>query len=121
MNILYVFLGGGIGASLRYLIQTLLGKHNGMSFPISTFLVNVLGCILIGVLAGLILKLKWNEHVILFVFTGLLGGFTTFSSFSLEFVQLLKNNQVGIAFLYVGLSNFVGLALCAFAYSLAIK
>lgn len=116
MNYLYVFIGGGIGAILRYIIQLLNGKTLSNGFPIATLAVNVIGCLVIGILAGMALKLKWNEQVVLFIFTGLLGGFTTFSSFSLEFVQLMKNNQSGMALIYVGLSNFAGLGLCALGY-----
>lgn len=116
MNYLYIFIGGGIGSILRYMIQVFSGKSLNNGFPIATLLVNVLGCLVIGILAALALKLKWNEQLMLFVFTGLLGGFTTFSSFSLEFVQLMKNNQTGMALLYVGLSNFAGLGLCALGY-----
>ncbi len=119
MNLLYVFVGGGIGASLRYLIQFVTGKHNGSGFPVSTFTVNLLGCLAIGILAASVLKLKWNEQLVLFVFTGILGGFTTFSSFSMECIQLLKNNQTGMALLYFGLSNFAGLSLCALGFYLA--
>ncbi len=118
MHIFYVFIGGGIGACCRYLIQLGLGKHDGQSFPWATFITNVAGCILIGLLASSAMKGKWNEAFSLFIFTGILGGFTTFSSFSSEFVQLMKNNQTLIALIYVGLSNFVGLSLCALAFSM---
>lgn len=116
MNYLHVVIGGGIGAGLRFLMQELLGKSDGHSFPLSTFLVNITGCFLIGLLAALAFKMKWPEALTLLVFTGLLGGFTTFSSFSLEFFQLMKNNHNGVAFMYLGLSNIVGLGLCWLGY-----
>ena len=119
MNTLYVFLGGGIGATLRYLVQFLIGKHNGSDFPFSTFITNVLGCFLIGVLAALVIKYKWNEQMVLFIITGVLGGYTTFSSFALEFVNLIKNNQLLTAFIYMGLSNILGLVLCGFGFYLS--
>jgi CrcB protein len=119
MNVLYVFLGGGIGATLRYLVQCLIGKHNGTDFPTSTFATNVLGCFLIGVLAALAVKYKWNEQMVLFIITGVLGGYTTFSSFALEFVNLIKNNQLITAFIYIGLSNILGLVLCGLGFYLS--
>jgi fluoride exporter len=112
-NLLLVFIGGGIGSCLRYLMQFVFNKSDGMSFPFSTFIVNILGCLAIGIIAGMIYKYKLNGAYGLLLVTGLLGGFTTFSSFGLEFVQLLKNNQTGIALLYAIMSNFVGLALAA--------
>lgn len=112
-NIFYVFIGGGIGSCLRYGITIITGKPNGVNFPLSTFLVNIIGCLVIGMVAGLFYKYKLNSTYAVLLITGLLGGFTTFSSFALEFVELMKNNQTGIALLYVLLTNFVGLALAA--------
>jgi CrcB protein len=119
MNVFYVFLGGGIGATIRYLVQLLIGKHNGTDFPISTFTTNIVGCFLIGILAAFALKFKWNEQTVLFGITGVLGGYTTFSSFALEFINLVKNNQLFIAFIYLGLSNIIGLLLCGLGFYLA--
>jgi CrcB protein len=119
MNIFYVFLGGGIGASIRYIFQLLIGKHNGTDFPISTFATNIIGCFLIGILAALALKFKWSEQTILFGITGILGGYTTFSSFALEFINLVKSNQLLTAFIYLGLSNILGLLLCGLGFYLA--
>lgn len=116
MNLLFVFLGGGIGASLRYLLQLTVGKHEGIGFPINTFLVNILGCFVIGILASMAVKLKWNEAFVLFLLTGILGGFTTFSSFALEFNSLIKSSQLGLALAYVGLSNVIGLGVCGLGY-----
>lgn len=117
MNWLYVLIGGGIGASGRYALSLAIQKpENG--FPLSTFLINITGCFLIGLVSGLAFKFKWNEAYILFVMTGVLGGFTTFSSFGLEFYQLMKNNQTMLAFIYLGLSNFVGIGLCILGYYL---
>lgn len=118
MNFFYVILGGGIGAGLRYMLQLFIGKSNGHQLPVSTLIANLSGCLLIGIVAGLSLKYKWNEHQLLFVMTGLLGGYTTFSSFSIEIIQLLKNNHFGLALIYLGLSNFVGLGLCYFGFLL---
>lgn len=118
MNYLLVFIGGGFGALSRFLVQEFIGKSDGLSFPMSTFLVNCLGCLLIGLLAAISVKYRWSETLVLLMFTGFLGGFTTFSSFSLEFFQLMKNNHQGLAFTYVGLSNVIGIGLCVLAYLL---
>lgn len=103
---------------MRYLVQLAIGKGDGHSFPWSTFLVNITGCALIGVFSAFALKNKWGEGSGLFIMTGFLGGFTTFSSFSVDFVELAKNNHIGLALLYVGLTNFVGLSLTAISYYL---
>jgi len=118
MQYLYVVIGGGLGAVSRYFIQEVLGKSDGHNFPLSTFLINIAGCLLIGILAAFSVKMKWPELMTLLVFTGFLGGFTTFSSFSLEFLQLMRNNHLSTAFLYVGLSNIVGIGLCILGYHL---
>ncbi|MBL7838272.1 MAG: fluoride efflux transporter CrcB [Bacteroidetes bacterium] len=116
MNWLFVFLGGGIGAGLRYMLSLVLGK-TASGFPVSTLFTNILGCLIIGLVAGLSEKNNWSDAYKLFIMVGILGGFTTFSSFGLEFYQMMKNNQTLSALLYVGLSNFVGLGLCALGYN----
>lgn len=108
-NLLLIFIGGGIGSCLRYAIQLGIGRSETTGFPTGTFIVNILGCLAIGISAGLMERYKISPAYGLLVMTGLLGGFTTFSSFALEFVELWKNNQAGIALLYVLLSNFVGI------------
>ena len=108
-----VGLGGCIGSVARYLLGGLISQHSGaLRFPMPTFLVNIGGCLVIGILAGLSARLNlFNSEAKLFLFTGLLGGFTTFSSFGLETFSLLKRGEMGVAALYVGLSVVVGLAL----------
>lgn len=118
MNWLYVLIGGGIGAYGRYALSLAIHKP-GNGFPLSTFLINITGCLFIGLVSGLAFKFKWSEAYVLFFMTGILGGFTTFSSFGMEFYQLMKNNQTLLAFIYLGLSNFVGIGLCALGYYLA--
>lgn len=118
MNALLVFFGGGIGAVMRYALQLLMGKSEGNSFPFSTFAANSVGCLFIGFLFSYFMKNKGLESYQLFIITGILGGFTTFSSFSLETVLLLKNQHYLIAVFYFFLTNFVGLGL---TYILFIK
>ncbi len=95
-----VALGGGIGAIFRYL----LGKINlplETSFPIVTLCINFIGAFVIGLVVSGTIKYTISENSILFVKTGLCGGFTTFSTFSLESITLLEQKNTAIAFCYV--------------------
>lgn len=121
MNFLMVFIGGGLGAVLRYLLQLIIGKSEGSTFPFATFAANVLGCILIGLMSIYFFKNKGLETYQLFVITGILGGFTTFSSFSIETILLLKNQQYMMAFIYFFLTNFVGLGLTYIIFIKGLK
>jgi CrcB protein len=107
---LLVILGGGVGAFARWQLGGWVLHHSGsMRFPLSTFLVNVLGCLLCGVLAGLGERQNWlTADMRLLLFTGLLGGFTTFSAFGLELTTLLRRGDVAIALAYSTLSVVVG-------------
>ena len=101
-NILLVGAGGFIGSIARYLLSGCVLHHTlGGKFPWSTFVVNVLGCLLIGVLSGMIERLEWfTPQMRLLLLTVLLGGFTTFSAFGLETVFLLRRCEVLIAVAY---------------------
>ena len=103
MNVLQVALGGAIGASLRYVVGLAIVRAVGHGFPVAIITVNVVGSFLMGmfvVYAGL----RSATHLAPLVMTGFLGGFTTFSAFSLETVTLFERGQVGAAALYVVLS-----------------
>lgn len=118
MNILIVFLGGGLGAILRYIIGFLFKPSNGHYFPYNTLIVNALGCLLIGIVFNYFFKSKINDSVFLFLTVGVLGGFTTFSSFGLEFVLLIKNGHLNLAFSYLLLTNIIGLAFVYLSFIL---
>jgi CrcB protein len=107
--IAYIALGGAIGALLRYGVGLAIKPENTLAFPIHTFLINVLGCLCIGIIASIIQNTPFNELMQYFVVIGLLGGFTTFSSFSLESLYLLKNGKILIAASYMLLSNSIGI------------
>lgn len=111
-NILLVGIGGGAGSILRYLCQRWFAEVYSQTFPWGTFAVNITGCFLIGVFWGITFRtFDSNEHWKLFLMTGLCGGFTTFSAFTLEGIGLLREQKPGLFFLYVAGSVLVGLAL----------
>ncbi|MBS1597647.1 MAG: fluoride efflux transporter CrcB [Bacteroidetes bacterium] len=98
-NILLVGLGGGLGSIARYLCQKMLAWY-AHSFPTGTFLVNILGCFLIGLFYALAEKQNFlNPEWRLLLMTGFCGGYTTFSTFALENIMLYRNGE----FLYLGL------------------
>ncbi|MPM83610.1 putative fluoride ion transporter CrcB [bioreactor metagenome] len=101
MNFLVVGLGGGLGAAARYGIGLLPWRG---SFPVSTLIINLLGAVVIGFLSGFAVRRRMDDRLVLFLKTGLCGGFTTFSTFSLESVQLIAAGDRGQAALYIFLS-----------------
>lgn len=108
---LLVGLGGGVGAMLRYALGSWVMHHTpGWKFPVGTFVVNVVGCLVAGILTRLIEAFEWfKPDTRLFLFTGILGGFTTFSAFGVETVALIRRGETGVALAYVGMSVVVGL------------
>lgn len=94
MNYLIIFIGGGIGAMSRYALQGVVYQFIGAAFPYGTFAVNVLGCFLIGILAGASEKFIIDPQWRIFLTIGLLGGFTTFSSFGYETFALFRDGEV---------------------------
>lgn len=118
-NFLLVGLGGGIGSVLRYATALLV---NSKLFPYATLVVNIIGSFIIGVVFALtlregVLSNNWK----LFLATGICGGFTTFSAFSLENMGLLQSGKYGMAITYIGLSVVVGIAATFLGYQLLIK
>lgn len=107
INCLIVGLGGALGAVMRYLIGLIpFNPDNG--FPVKTFIINVVGAFVIGIVAALAAKNAMNPKLVLFLKVGICGGFTTFSSFALETDQLLMKGQSFTAVIYVLLSIFAG-------------
>jgi len=110
-NILLVGLGGGIGSIARYLTQKWFAANFMHAFPWGTFAVNIAGCFLIGIFWGLSFRsFDSNESWKVFLMTGLCGGFTTFSAFTLEGVGLIKGEKMLLFFSYVAASVLLGLA-----------
>jgi fluoride exporter len=108
-QIILVGIGGFLGSVGRYLIGTWLSGTPG-SFPVSTFLVNISGCLLIGLFAGAVERWDWMPESRLLITTGFCGGFTTFSAFALENAGLLQDKDYALAGLYIILSVSLGIA-----------
>ncbi len=110
--IILVFLGAGVGGVLRHGVNIAAARVLGVDFPYGTAIINVSGSLIMGLLIGWLTFRTgegWTQHVRLFVATGVLGGYTTFSTFSLETVLLIERNQIGLAALYVGASVALGI------------
>lgn len=108
---LAVILGAALGATGRYALAGWVSRVVETPFPWGTLVVNLLGCLVIGLAWGLGERLLWAPAFRVFVFVGILGSFTTFSSFGLESLQLLRDAEYGRALGYVLGSNLGGLAL----------
>ena len=102
MNYLLVFIGGGLGSTLRYIVNVVCARYLGTAFPYHTFIINITGSIVMGLIAGYLAfkgeaALPWR----LFLMTGILGGYTTFSAFSLDTAVLYERGAIGLALFYV--------------------
>jgi CrcB protein len=110
-SLVIVAVGGSLGSVARYLLSGWALHHfPDWRFPLGTFLVNIFGCLIIGILAGLAVKENFfSFDARLFLFTGIVGGFTTFSAFGLETFYLLRRTEYLVAGSYVFLSIIIGL------------
>lgn len=119
MGYLIVFIGSGIGGALRHGVNLAAVRLLGYGFPFGTLVVNVLGSFLIGLLAGYFAyRTGLNQHLRLFLTTGILGGFTTFSAFSLDAALLVERHSYALAAAYV--IGSVVLALAGLFLGLAL-
>ena len=117
MNPLLVFIGGGFGAVLRYVV----GRGAvlaGWAPPLATLGVNIVGCFAMGILAGWFVSRGGSEPWRVFLLTGLLGGFTTFSAFGLDALTLYQRGALGPALAYVAASVVFSLAAVATGFAL---
>lgn len=108
--ILLVGLGGGIGSILRYLTSLLVSKQVSSVFPWGTFAVNIIGCLLAGIILGVLERQQvLNSDLKILLITGFCGGYTTFSAFSIENIHLLQNGHPLTALLYILISILLGI------------
>ncbi|HTX73962.1 MAG TPA: fluoride efflux transporter CrcB [Rectinemataceae bacterium] len=120
-SLVLVFLGGGIGSTGRYLISLLAASLFGDAFAWGTLAVNLGGCFVIGLLAGLADRSLISREFRIFFVSGLLGGLTTFSSFSLETVRLMGTGLLGKAGLNIAANALLGLGLTALGLAAAAR
>ena len=119
MNYVLVFIGGGLGSVLRYIVNVICPRILGTNFPYHTFIINITGSTIMGLVAGyLAFKGDAVQSWRLFLMTGILGGYTTFSAYSLDSAVLYERGEITLAALYVVgsvvlsiLGLFAGLAL----------
>lgn len=117
-ELLCIFLGGGLGSICRYSIGAFLLQSQGRSFPWATLAANVIGCLCIGLLTGFFER-RQAGMVYLLLVTGFCGGFTTFSTFSNETFQFLRQGLYSMALLYIVLSLAAGLAMLLAGFAVA--
>jgi CrcB protein len=119
MNYVLVFIGGGLGSTLRYLVNVVCPRLFGTDFPYHTFIINITGSTVMGLIAGYFaFRGDASQSWRLFLMTGILGGYTTFSAYSLDAAVLYERGAIGLSLFYVVgsvvfsiLGLFAGLAL----------
>lgn len=108
--IILVGIGGGLGSVFRYLTSLFVTKYFQITFPLGTFSVNVIGCLIVGILIGFFERQQLTNPDLKFLFiTGFCGGYTTFSAFALENINLFQTGNSLTAFFYIAASVLVSL------------
>ncbi|MBN2482792.1 MAG: fluoride efflux transporter CrcB [Candidatus Omnitrophica bacterium] len=122
MKIVYIAIGGALGALLRYWVSGLVYRFTSGTFPWGTLVVNLSGSFLIGLLWGMFETTTVPQNIRLFLFIGILGSFTTFSTFSLENFHLLRDGEYMLAGINIAASLILGitLAVCGFFLSRSV-
>lgn len=108
-SVFFVALGGAFGATLRYLLSGTIGRYVESAFPAGTLGVNLLGCLTVGILWEPLAHTSLSPHVRTFFLIGVLGAFTTFSTYGIESVNLIRDGAVRLALLNLFLSNVLGI------------
>lgn len=120
VKLLLIGFAGFIGTIGRYWLSGVVARRYGETFPLGTLAVNLIGCFLVGLLFYLMQeRYLVNQNVRTIILIGLLGGFTTFSSFGLQTFTLLQDNEIALAVLNIVASNVLGLLLVWAGYTLA--
>lgn len=110
-QLIWVALGGALGSVARFAVQKALALKYTTAFPWGTFAVNIIGCFIIGAMWALSVKsAAFSDNLKLFLMTGLCGGFTTFSAFSIESINLLREGKFSLFLAYTSGSFLLGLA-----------
>ncbi|MDD5254553.1 MAG: fluoride efflux transporter CrcB [Candidatus Omnitrophica bacterium] len=117
MKLVLIGIGGAIGAVLRYVVSGLDYRYSNGVFPFSTLVVNLSGSFAIGFLWGLFDEIAVSPNIRMFILIGIIGGFTTFSTFALENFNLLRDGEHGTALLNILLSNLFGVLLVFAGYA----
>ena len=120
LPLLYVMVGGAVGSGARYLTGSAMTALLGPDYPFGTLAVNIVGGLLMGVLVGVLARNAASENWRLLLAVGVLGGFTTFSAFSLEVVTMIERGAFGVALGYV-LVSVIGSVAALFAGLSAVR
>lgn len=120
-KLLLIATGGAVGALLRYLVSAYANDILPVAFPWSTLAVNLIGCLIIGLIWPLAERLVLSPYVNAFIFIGLLGAFTTFSTYGLETIKLIQNGEIILALANIGANNIIGLAAVMIGKAAAIN
>lgn len=110
-KIILVLLGGALGSLVRYSVSEFMQKYSDGTFPLGTLIVNLAGCLLIGLIWGIAEQGNISVNLRTFIFIGLLGGFTTFSAFSVETMNLFRDNEIRLGIINILANNILGILL----------
>ncbi|ADL67645.1 fluoride efflux transporter CrcB [Thermoanaerobacterium thermosaccharolyticum] len=122
MEYIYIGIGGFFGAILRYIVSSYYQSILHTVFPIETFFINIFGSFLLSYISNLTLEeFKVNFNIRLAITTGFIGAFTTFSTFTKETMDLLRNGRIAVALIYVLLSILVGFIMSFIGFELGDK
>jgi CrcB protein len=116
-NILLVFIGGGLGSLARFGVSSGVKLFPELNFPVATLIANVLSCLVMGITLMLISEKMYDQSVRLFVIAGFCGGFSTFSTFSLETLELIRKGNT----LFAAANITVSLVLCLVVLAAFVK
>lgn len=122
MKYVYILVGGALGSLIRFWVSEFISNKYPTAFPSGIFFVNITGAFIIGLLFGLFtINGQLDDKLRFLLFVGFLGGFTTFSSFALENMRLLKDGLVFTSLLYIVLTNIAGIGLAFAGYYIGLK